>query len=201
MARRAKILFEQPVAKALEDAWGLCQMEEISDDDPRLRNALEIVTHVLNSDVGSVRSVAELSLSETEVLDRIYAEGNEHSLANYLLSHTKLMYSNSNVEAVHFGQVGQETVLGARMFQKKLVLQFDSRFSLQGGWFDVSYVAGPETSEAWFSRQDFTDRGLEFLTDFARNGADSSWIAYPEYRLALGKGAIITPSTPLDNWR
>lgn len=198
--RKAPILLDQPFGKVLADAWGLCQTEGITDYDPRLRNALGITAQVFDADVGPMMSISELPFSEDEALDRVYTVGNVHSLANYLVDQTKLLFTNSNVEAVHFGPVGDDGVLVARLWQKKLVLIFDSRYSLHGAWFEFSYAVGPENSEASLTRQDFMDRGLEFYTDFARDVADVSWIAFPEYRLALGKGAIVPPWAPLPYW-
>lgn len=198
--RKAPILLEQPVGKVLADAWGLCQTEAITDYDPRLRNALGITAQVFDVDVGPMKSISELPFSENQALDHVYSVGNVHSLASYLVDQTKLLFTNSNVEAVHCGPVGEDSVVVAHLWQKKLVLAFSSRYSLQSAWIDFVNLEGSEESEASMSKQDFTDRGLEFYTDFARDSADVSWIAFPEYRLALGKRATVPPWVPLPHW-
>lgn len=198
--QKAPILLDQPVGKVLADAWGLCQTEGITDYDPRLRNALGITAQVFDADVGPMTSISELPFSEDEALHRVYTVGNVHSLASYLVDQTKLLLTNSNVEAVYCGPIGDEGVLVARLWQRKLVLIFDSRYSLAGRWFDISLVIGPEKSEVSLTKQDFTDRGLELYTDFARDAAEVSWIAFPEYRLALGKRATVPPWVPLPYW-
>jgi len=199
--QKAPVLLEQPVGKALAEAWDLCTSESANDYDPRLRNALGITAQVFGVDVGPMTSVSELPFSVSEALDLVYRVGNVHSLAGYLVAQTNLLYTNSNVEAVYIGPVGRDSVLVARLWKKKLLLSFEAEFRLEGSWFEFEYVAGPERTEAAFSKQDFADRGLEFFTDFARDAAGVSWIAFPEYRLALGKRATVPPWVPLPNWR
>lgn len=201
IGQKARILLDQPVSKVLAEAWELCQVDGVTDYDPRIRNALGITAQVFDMDVGSMKSLAELPFSEEEALDRVYSVGNVHSLASYLVDKTKLLFTNSNVEAVYFGPVGDDSVLVARLWQKKLVLMFDSHYALEGAWFDFSYVEGPEKSEVALTGQDFTDRGLELYTDVARDAADVSWIASPQYRLALAKRSTVSPWVPLPYWR
>lgn len=126
--------------------------------------------------------------------------GNVHSLASYLVDQTGLVFSSSNVEPVYFAPVGEDSVLVARSWRHDLLLAFSSRYPLQSAWIDFVNLEGSEESEASLSKQDFTDRGLEFYTDFARDSADVSWIAFPEYRLALGKRASVPPWIPLPHW-
>jgi len=199
--QQAPVLLEQPVGKALAEAWELCLSESANDYEPRLRNALGITAQVFGVDVGEMKSVSELPFSSAEALDRVYRVGNIHSLAGYLVAHTNLLYTNSNVEAVYFGPVGQDSVLVTSLLNKKVLLTFSADYALERLWFEFDYVVGPERAEAVFSKQDFADRGLEFYTDFARNSADISWIAFPDYRLALGKRASVPPWVPLPYWR
>lgn len=201
IGQKARILLDQPVGEVLAEAWELCQVDGVTDYDPRIRNALGITAQVFDVDVGPMKSLAELPFSEEEALDRIYSVGNVHSLASYLVDKTKLLFTNSNVEAVYFGPVGVDSVLVAQLWQKKLVLMFDSNYALEGAWFDFSCLVGPEKSEVALTKQDFTDRGLELYTDFARDAADVSWIAFPQYRLALGKRSTVSPWVPLPYWR
>lgn len=201
LSRRAPVLLDQPVSMALAPAWEICAQAGANDYDPRIRKALGIVADVLEIDVGPMSSLSELPISEAEALDRIYSVGNVHSLASYLVDKTALLFSNSNVESVYIGPVGEESVIVASLLQKKLFLSIDSRYPLGGSWYEVSYVMGPEQSEAVFSRQDFTDRGLEFYTDFARTSGHVSWIAFPQYRLAMGRREEVPPWIPLPHWR
>lgn len=201
LTRRARILLNQPVAQALMPAWDLCTSDSANDYDPRIRNALGIVAQVLDLDVGPMRSLAELPVSEDEVLERIYATGNTHSLASYLHEKTVLLFKNGNIEAIQVGPVSGDTALWAHLTGNKLFIGFDSRFELHGPWYQFHYVAGPEQSEIIFTKQEFLDRGLEFFTDFGRNSADYPWIAFPQYRLALGSRADVPPWIPLPTWR
>lgn len=201
LSRRAPVLLDQPVSQALAMAWELCAEPGANDYDPGIRKALGIVADVLRIDVGPLRSVAELPISEDEAIDRIYSVGNVHSLASYLIEKTALLFSNSNVESVYIGPVGEDSALVASWLQKKLFLLIDSRYSLEGSWYEFSYVVGPERSEALFSKQDFTERGLEFFTDFARDSGHVSWIAFPQYRLAMGRREEVPPWIPLPSWR
>jgi hypothetical protein len=199
--RNAPILLTQPVARALTEAWKLSQKDDSNDYDPRLRNALGITAQIFDVDVGPLTSVSELPFSTEEVLSRIYQVGNVHSLAEYLNANTRLLFTNSNIEAIYLGPVSQDSVLISKLFRKKLLLTFSSEFSLNGSWFEFDYVAGPEQSEVVFTKEEFTDRGLEFYTDFARDSSDVSWIAFPQYRLALGKRVSVPPWIPLPHWR
>ena len=192
-------LLSQPVAEALAEAWDLCAQDGVDDYDPRLRNALSITAQVFDVDVGPLRAVSELPMSEAEALARVYSVGNVHSLASYLLEHTSLVFSNTNVESVYLGPVGEDSVLFARVWKKTLSLQFPSRYALEGIWVDFDYIRGPEMSEVTLGKQDLLGRGLEFFSDFARGSAERAWIAFPQYRLALGSRVLVSPWEPFAN--
>ncbi len=185
------------MCQALAEAWELCRVPETSDYDPRLRNALAVAADVFEADVGPMDSISQLPMTVAEAMNRIYTVGNVHSLASYLVEHMKLLFSNSNVESVYLQPVGGESAVFGRLSQKKLVLVIPPEYRLTGFWIDVDLVSGPNGSEAVMSQKDFADRGLEFFSDLARDAASVSWIAFPQYRLALGRRSLVEPWQPL----
>lgn len=199
--RHAPVLLEQPVGQVLAEAWNLCLNDSPNDYDPRLRSALGITAQVFDVDVAGMASLADLPYSTEQALDLVYKVGNIHSLAEYLVAQTQLLFSNSNVAAVHFGPIGEETVLYARLWQGKLLLTYSLDYETAGLWLEFDTYTYDNQSEIYFTKQDFADRGLEFYTDFARNSSEVSWIAFPEYRLALGRRNNVPPWIPLPYWK
>lgn len=202
LTREAPALLEQPIAQNLNTAWDLCAEPEANDYDPRLRNALGTVAHILEVDVGSLRAVSEIPLPLADVLKALYDAGNRHSLAQYMLKAVSFLLTNKNVESVDIGPAGEDAAMNAHIPSgKTLWLNFSPDYRFEGNWQEAELTHLEQMYYACFPKEFLRDRGLEFFTDFAGNSTDRSWIAFINYRLALGRKELVSPWVPLPHWQ
>lgn len=190
----APALLKQPVCMSLQEAFSLAGHDSVADDDPRVLDAIAIIQELLGVDTSHAKEISYLPLTPSEIVTRVHYSGSLHSLASYLASKAGLPLENTNVRHISIGPADSDPIMRSQMWQAKLLIHFDSRFTLEQPWYEFDCVVGPEFTEVVFDRSSYAKFGLAFFYDFARNAIDSEWLARPHYRVTLG------PRSPMGAW-